>query len=260
MLTYCAHLPAHLQGSRTGAWSGPQWQRSHYTGGPGCAAPRLLHPSGGGCWTSADLDTQSHSSGRWQPSIQTSLSSQGSRLSDLTINHLRKEPPPLVGSLFFFVYLTFIYSVWGRGCHGTQYRAENKLWERALSFHHGVSRITLEFACLAETTFLTQGLFPSPFQQKAVRYNRNCQEHQGLQRSACPEGAAHSLAKPFTMSRAYWLRSSVTEASRLEIAKGTESTSHQFHALVPVLPSLVSCVMISLPFTSTRPQSHQSHP
>lgn len=67
------------------------------------------------------------------------------------------------------------------------------------------------------------------------------------------------------MSRAYWLRSSVTEASRLEIAKGTESTEHQFQVLVPVLPSLpsnapslVSCVVTSQPFTSTRPQSHDT--
>lgn len=106
--------------------------------------------------------------------------SRASRLTSLprgpgsltsTINHLGKGPPPLEGSksLFLFIYLTFIYSVWGRGCHGTQYRAENKLWEQALSFHHGVSRITLEFACLAETTFLTQGAVPHPFSTKSCQ-------------------------------------------------------------------------------------------
>lgn len=227
--------PAHLQGLQTDAWSGPRWRRGHCTDGPSCAAPGPLRPSGGGCWTSADLDTHSHSSGR--------SSSPASRLHSLPVvldldpcsltslpTTSEKNPSP-VGRKSLFCFLTFIYSVWCRGCHCTQYRSEDNLWECVLSFHHGVSRITREFACLAETT-LTQGAATQPFPTKNCQYNRNREEPRGLQSSA-----VYSLARPFTMSRAYWLRSSVTEASRLEIAEGTESTGCRFQVLVPVLSS-----------------------
>lgn len=137
--------PAHLQGLQTGAWSGPRWRRSHCTGGPDCAAPGPLRPSGGGCWTSADLDTQSHSSGAVAVAKCADLTlfpvvlALDPQLSDLTIHNLRKEPPSPVGSksLCLFHFLTFVCCL-GRGCHCTLYRSENNLWEWVLSFHHGV--------------------------------------------------------------------------------------------------------------------------
>lgn len=90
---------------------------------------------------------------------------------------------------------------------------------------------------------LAQGTIPHPIFNKNLSNTRETERcvrgHRGLQ--GAPQGllvqGLHSLARPFTMSRAYRLRSSVTEASRLEIAKGTESIGRQFQVLVPVLPS-----------------------
>lgn len=103
--------PAHLQGLQTGAWSGPRWQRSRCTGGPGCAAPGPLHPSGGGCWTSADLDTQSHSSGAGAAAERPDftlfpvvLALTPSSLTSLSTTSEKKPLPLLaVKALVFFI-------------------------------------------------------------------------------------------------------------------------------------------------------------
>lgn len=103
-VTGCADKAAHLQGLQTGVWSGPRWRRSHCTGGPGCAVPAQLHPSGGGCWTSADLDTQSHSSRVAAVKHEDFSPSSLPQPSDLITSNLRKEtPPPLaVKTLLLF--------------------------------------------------------------------------------------------------------------------------------------------------------------
>lgn len=93
---------------------------------------------------------------------------------------------------------------------------------------------------------------PPPLSKKQIQPKLTAQQ-------VAAEGSVYSLAKPFTMSRAYWLRSSVTDARRLEMAEGTERNAHQFQVPVPISPHspedaiwslLFSSMVTGLPFAS----------